>query len=122
VDSFVDEVTNEGFTDAGVHPLVPIKDSLQSLKIHVKQSLECLLTLLNNDGDMLRLLLTEQCQAEPIGVIVSPNTTRTLSSCWERMLVSSTISCLKSTTCSNDYENLQLWHSLIMVTKTLLVE
>ena len=72
MDSFVDKVTNEGFTDAGVHPLVPIKDSLQSLKIHVKQSLECLTTLLNNDGDMLRLLLTEQRQVEPIGVIVSP--------------------------------------------------
>jgi hypothetical protein len=65
-------VTNEGFTDAGVHPLVPIKDSLQSLKIHVKQSLECLTTLLNNNGDMLWLLLTEQRQVEPIGVIVSP--------------------------------------------------
>jgi magnesium transporter len=32
VDSFVDKVTNEGFTDAGIHPLVPIKDSFTVIK------------------------------------------------------------------------------------------
>jgi len=42
VDSFVDKVANEVFSDAGVHQLVPIKDSLQSFEIHVKQSLEML--------------------------------------------------------------------------------
>jgi magnesium transporter len=72
VDSFVDRVVNEVFSDAGVHQLVPIKDSLQSFEIHVKQSLECLTTLLNNDDDMLRLLLTEQRQAEARGETVSP--------------------------------------------------
>jgi magnesium transporter len=72
VDSFVDKVANEVFSDAGVHQLVPIKDSLQSFEIHVKQSLECLTTLLNNDDDMLRLLLTEQRQAESRGETVSP--------------------------------------------------
>jgi len=72
VDSFVDKVANEVFSDAGVHQLVPIKDSLQSFEIHVKQSLECLTTLLNNDDDMLRLLLTEQRQADARGETVSP--------------------------------------------------
>ena len=72
VDSFVDRVANEVFSDSGVHQLVPIKDSLQSFEIHVKQSLECLTTLLNNDDDMLRLLLTEQRQAEARGEVVSP--------------------------------------------------
>lgn len=72
VDSFVDRVANEVFSDAGVHQLVPIKDSLQSFEIHVKQSLECLTELLNNDDDMLRLLLTEQRQAEARGEQVSP--------------------------------------------------
>jgi len=72
VDSFVDRVANEVFSDAGVHQLVPIKDSLQSFEIHVKQSLECLTTLVNNDDDMLRLLLTEQMQAEARGEVVSP--------------------------------------------------
>ena len=67
VDSFVDRVANEVFSDAGVHQLVPIKDSLQSFEIHVKQSLECLTTLLNNDDDMLELLLTEQREAEARG-------------------------------------------------------
>jgi magnesium transporter len=72
VDSFVDRVANEVFSDAGVHQLVPIKDLLQLFEIHVKQSLECLSTLLNNDDDMLRLLLMEQCQAEARGETVSP--------------------------------------------------
>ncbi len=72
VDSFVDRVANEVFSDAGVHQLVPIKDSLQSFKIHVKQSLECLTALLENDEDMLQLLLTEQRQAEARGETVSP--------------------------------------------------
>jgi magnesium transporter len=71
VDSFVDRVANEVFSDSGVHQLVPIKDSLQSFEIHVKQSLDCLTELLNNDDDMLRLLLTEQRQAEARGEGVS---------------------------------------------------
>jgi magnesium transporter len=71
VDSFVDRVANEVFSDSGVHQLVPIKDSLQSFEIHVKQSLECLTQLLNNDDDMLRLLLTEQREAEARGEEVS---------------------------------------------------
>ena len=73
VDSFVNRVANEVFSDAGVHQLVPIKDSLQSFEIHVKQSLDCLTELLNNDDDMLRLLLSEQRQAEARGDKVSPD-------------------------------------------------
>ena len=71
VDSFVDRVSNEVFSDTGVHQLVPIKDSLQSFEIHVKQSLECLTQLLNNDDDMLQLMLTEQREAEARGEQVS---------------------------------------------------
>lgn len=67
VDSFVDRVANEVFSDSGVHQLVPIKDSLQSFEIHVKQSIDCLTTLLSNDQDMILLLLTEQAKAEAKG-------------------------------------------------------
>jgi magnesium transporter len=67
VDSFLDRVANEVFSDSGVHQLVPIKDSLQSFEIHVKQSVDCLTTLLSNDDDMLLLLLTEQAKAETRG-------------------------------------------------------
>ena len=71
VDSFVDRVANEVFSDSGVHQLVPIKDSLQSFEIHVKQSLECLTNLLSNDDDMLELLLTEQAEADTKGEVLS---------------------------------------------------
>lgn len=71
VDSFVNKISNEVLTHTGVHQLVPIKDSLQSFEIHVKQSLDCLTTLLNNDEDMLQLLLTEQREAQARGEQVS---------------------------------------------------
>jgi magnesium transporter len=67
VDSFLDRVANEVYSDTGVHQLVPLKDSLQSFEIQVKQSLDCLTGLLNSDEDMLDLLLTEQAEAEKTG-------------------------------------------------------
>jgi magnesium transporter len=67
VDSFLDRVANEVYSDTGVHQLVPLKDSLQSFEIQVKQSLDCLTGLLNSDDDMLDLLLTEQAEAELTG-------------------------------------------------------
>lgn len=63
VEDFLDRATNEVFSDAGVHQLVPLKDSLQSFELQVKQSLECLTSLLNDDDIMLDLLLTEQAEA-----------------------------------------------------------
>ena len=69
VEKFLDKVDNNDVTspDAGVHQLVPLKDALQSFEIHVKQSLECLEDLLNNDSEMLALLLTEQKAADEAG-------------------------------------------------------
>lgn len=67
VDDFLDRAASEVFSDAGVHQLVPLKDSLQSLELQVKQSLECLTSLLNDDDLMLELLLTEQAEARKRG-------------------------------------------------------
>jgi magnesium transporter len=67
VDSFLDKVANEVYSDTGVHQLVPLKDALQSFEIQVKQSLDCLTELLNNDESMLDLLLTEQAEAAKTG-------------------------------------------------------
>lgn len=63
VDSLLSRVSNEVFSDSGVHSLVPIKDSLQEFEIHVKSGLDCLTHLLDNDEDMLGLLLTEKAAA-----------------------------------------------------------
>ncbi len=71
VDDFLDRAANEVFSDSGVHQLVPLKDSLQSFELQVKQSLECLTSLLNNDDLMLELLLTEQAEARSQGVQVA---------------------------------------------------
>jgi hypothetical protein len=70
VDSFLDKVANEVFSDSGVHLLVPLKDSLQGFEMHIKQSLDCLTELLNNDDDLLSLLITEQELARQLGVEV----------------------------------------------------
>ena len=70
VDSFLDKVANEVFSDSGVHLLVPLKDSLQGFEMHVKQSLDCLTELLNNDDDLLSLLITEQEMARRQGLEV----------------------------------------------------
>lgn len=70
VDSFLDKVANEVFSDSGVHLLVPLKDALQAFEMHVKQSLDCLTELLNNDDDLLSLLITEQAQARRVGLEV----------------------------------------------------
>jgi hypothetical protein len=43
-----------------VQHLVPLKDSLQSFEIQVKQTIDCLNEVLENDDAMLSLLLTEQ--------------------------------------------------------------
>lgn len=45
--SFLDTVANEVYSDTGVHQLVPLKDSLQSFEMHVKQCLECLVSIIN---------------------------------------------------------------------------
>lgn len=70
VDSFLDKVSNEIYSDTGVHQLVPLKDSLQSFEIQVKQSIDCLTGLLNQDDEMLDLLLTEQEEARFQGLTV----------------------------------------------------
>ena len=44
--SFLDTVANEVYSDTGVHQLVPLKDSLQSFEMHVKQCLECLVSII----------------------------------------------------------------------------
>ena len=67
VDSFLDRVADEIYSDTGVHHLVPLKDCLQSCEIQVKTCLECLTQLLNDDEEMLSLLLTEQAQAVATG-------------------------------------------------------
>lgn len=67
VDSFLDKVANEVYSDTGVHLLVPLKDSLQSFELQVKQSYECLTDLLEHDDLMLALLLTEQHEARQTG-------------------------------------------------------
>jgi hypothetical protein len=51
VDAFVNRVANEVFSDARVHQLVPLKDSLQSFELQVTQWLHCLTDLLNDDED-----------------------------------------------------------------------
>ena len=71
VDSFLDKVTHEVYSDTGVHELVPLQDSLYSFEIQVKQSVDCLASLLNNDETMLDLLLTEQAAADKTGSIVA---------------------------------------------------
>jgi EF-hand domain pair len=70
VDSFLDKVANEVFSDSGVHLLVPLKDSLQGFEMHVKQCLECLTELLNNEDDLLSLLITEHEIAHQRGLHV----------------------------------------------------
>ena len=67
VDSFLEKVADEIYSDTGVHLLVPLKDSLKSFDIQVKQSLDCVTELLNNDDEMLDLLLTEQASAHKTG-------------------------------------------------------
>ena len=70
VNNFVHRVSSEVFSDAGVHLLVPLKDSLQGFELHVKQTFDCLTELLNDDEEMLKLLLTEQEAARNLGTEV----------------------------------------------------
>ena len=67
VNSFLIKSNNEVYSDTGVHQLVPLKDSLQSFEMHVKQCLDCLTQLLEDDEEMLALLLTEQAKARETG-------------------------------------------------------
>lgn len=67
VDSSLDRVAHELYSDTGVHQLVPLKDSLQSFEIQVRQSVDCLAGLLNDDETMLDMLLTEQAAAQKSG-------------------------------------------------------
>jgi magnesium transporter len=67
VNSFLEKSNSEVYSDTGVHQLVPLKDSLQSFEMHVKQCLDCLTQLLEDDEEMLALLLTEQAKARETG-------------------------------------------------------
>ena len=69
VDSFLDKVDNNDITSPNtvVHQLAPLKDALQAFEIQVRQSQDCLETLLNHDDEMLALLLTEQHVADQTG-------------------------------------------------------
>ena len=67
VDSFLEKVADEIYSDTGVHLLVPLKDALQAFDIVVKKNLDCITELLNNDDEMLDLLLTEQASAHKTG-------------------------------------------------------
>lgn len=70
VENFSAKISSEVYSDTGVHQLVPLKDSLQSFEIQVKQSVACLSKLLENDQAMLQILLTEQDAAEQAGTQV----------------------------------------------------
>jgi len=67
VDSLLNKVSSEIFSDSGVHLLPPLKDSLQSFEMQVRQSRDCLMELLGNDDDMLGLLITQQHEAQSAG-------------------------------------------------------
>jgi Mg2+ and Co2+ transporter CorA len=71
VETFLESANNEVYSDTGVHQLVPLKDSLQSFEMDVKQCLDCLTHLLADDHEMLALLLTEQANAKETGQIVA---------------------------------------------------
>ena len=73
VDSFLHKVSNEVFSDSGVHLLPPLKDSLQSFEMQVRLSRDCLTELLGSDEDMIGLLLTEQHDAKTKGLAVPPS-------------------------------------------------
>ena len=73
VESFLNRVSNEIFSDSGVHLLPPLKDSLQSFEMQVMQSRDCLTELLQNDDDMLALLVTEQHDARAKGIELLPS-------------------------------------------------
>lgn len=70
VNDFLERVTNDVFSETGVHQLEPLKEALQAFELEVKQSLECLTSLLNDDDQMLNLLLSEQFEARNRGVEV----------------------------------------------------
>jgi hypothetical protein len=54
------EDVNDGVV---IHQLAPLREQLQSLEVFVTQAYECLTTLLNDDDEMLKCLLTEQDKA-----------------------------------------------------------
>ena len=72
VSTLLTRVHNEMFSDEGVQHIVPIKDSLMEFELNVKNCLECLTHLLDNDEDMLALLLMEQHIASVKGEDVQP--------------------------------------------------
>ena len=67
VEDYLVKVTEEVYSNTGVHQLAPLKDSLQSFEMHVQQCVDCLSSLLDDDEAMLDLLLTEQKEAEAAG-------------------------------------------------------
>ena len=67
VEDILSKVSEEVYSEIGVHQLVPLKETLQSFEIQVKQSVDCLASLLDNDDAMLDLLLSEQKVAQKAG-------------------------------------------------------
>jgi len=67
VDSFLNKADGEVFSDTGVHQLIPLKDSIQSFEMEVKEHLQCLKDLLDDDEQMLGLLLAEKAAAQESG-------------------------------------------------------
>eukprot|EP00590_Aulacoseira_subarctica_P008538 CAMPEP_0172420046 /NCGR_PEP_ID=MMETSP1064-20121228/6427_1 /TAXON_ID=202472 /ORGANISM="Aulacoseira subarctica , Strain CCAP 1002/5" /LENGTH=444 /DNA_ID=CAMNT_0013159801 /DNA_START=408 /DNA_END=1742 /DNA_ORIENTATION=+ len=55
-----------------IHQLALLNDSLCAFEMDIKQALDCLTDLLNNDDDMLRLLLTESSVARRKKTHVDP--------------------------------------------------
>ena len=70
VEDFVDRASEQVFSEQGVAHLAPLKDALQNFELTVKQSVDCLTELLNDDDEMLNLLLTEQAHAKSTGTEV----------------------------------------------------
>jgi len=71
VDSTTSRATNEFLvSEASVHRLGPVKESLQRFEMRVGSGLECLTHLLQNDDDMLGLLLKENMVAEGKGEVL----------------------------------------------------
>ena len=59
VDNLMQQMDKEADAYAGIDRLLPIRDALQQFEIDVKETQDCLTTLLANDDDMAQLMLSE---------------------------------------------------------------